>query len=423
MLIMIDLFRNANFVRLFIATMASQLGTMVGNMAFAFYLLNRFSSQPSYATIAELMYTLPTLFVFLIVGMAADRFHRKHIAEYSDWIRAGLTIILMLSIAKDWVVFSFLILFLRSAVAKFFGPAEAAMIQGILTPEQYAQAAGLNQLLFGIFNIFGVSLGAAAYLTLGIQGAIMLDGVSFIISALLIRFCKIPREVSLPNGASKIRDLTWHLFVGDFKEGMRYVFHYKLLLTLLFGFFIFGFINGGFAVLPMFTMKYNLAPDQFEKFSSIFSIFLGVGIIIGSFGGALLVKKWNMHTILIAGLLSVGLMVLVLSFIQHVWVYLILVLIIGILLAPVNVAIGGWMPQIIHPTHMGRVNALTEPAMLLAQSATLFLIAWLYPRLINLQVIYYGIGGFLVLVSLYFLFVLPRMVKRHEVNEHTTLSS
>ncbi|MDT2305878.1 MFS transporter [Paenibacillus larvae] len=139
---MMDLFRNANFVRLFIATMASQLGTMVGNMAFAFYLLNRFSSQPSYATIAELMYTLPTLFVFLIVGMAADRFHRKHIAEYSDWIRAGLTIILMLSIAKDWVVFSFLILFLRSAVAKFFGPAEAAMIQGILTPEQYAQVQG-----------------------------------------------------------------------------------------------------------------------------------------------------------------------------------------------------------------------------------------------------------------------------------------
>jgi MFS family permease len=71
---MMDLFRNVNFVCLFIATMASQLGTMVGNMAFTFYLLNRFSSQPFYASTAELMYTLPTLFVFLIVGVAADRF-------------------------------------------------------------------------------------------------------------------------------------------------------------------------------------------------------------------------------------------------------------------------------------------------------------------------------------------------------------
>lgn len=419
---MMDLFKNANFVRLFLATMTSQLGTMVGNMAFAFYLLNRFSSQPSYATIAELMYTLPTLFVFLIVGVAADRFNRQHIAEYSDWVRVGLTIILIITITQDWIVCSFLVLFLRSAIAKFFGPAEAAMIQGILTPDQYTQAAGLNQLLFGMFNIFGVSLGAAAYLTLGIEGAIMLDGASFFVSALLIRFCKIPKEVSLPNGPSRIKELTWNMFFGDFKEGLRYVFQYKLLLTLLFGFFIFGFINGGFAVLPMFTMKYNLAPEHFEQFSSLFAIFLGIGIIIGSFGGALLVKKWNMHTILIVGLLSVGVLAFVLSFIQHVWTYLILVLVIGVLLAPVNVAIGGWLPQITHPTHMGRVNALTEPVMMLAQSATLLLVAWLYPRLISLQAIYYGIGAFLVLVSLYFLFVLPRLAKQHEANKNSGLS-
>lgn len=60
-----DIFKNRNFVRLFFAALASQMGTTVGNMAFAFYLLDHFSHQPAYATLAELMYSLPTVFVFL----------------------------------------------------------------------------------------------------------------------------------------------------------------------------------------------------------------------------------------------------------------------------------------------------------------------------------------------------------------------
>lgn len=71
------IFENRNFVKLFFAALASQMGTTIGNMAFAFYLLDRFSHQPSYATLAELMYSLPTLFVFFLVGVVADRFDRK----------------------------------------------------------------------------------------------------------------------------------------------------------------------------------------------------------------------------------------------------------------------------------------------------------------------------------------------------------
>ncbi len=37
-----DIFKNRNFVRLFFATLASQMGTTVGNMAFAFLLAGPF---------------------------------------------------------------------------------------------------------------------------------------------------------------------------------------------------------------------------------------------------------------------------------------------------------------------------------------------------------------------------------------------
>lgn len=115
-----DIFKNRNFVRLFFAALASQMGTTVGNMAFAFFLLDRFSSQPSYTTLAELMYSLPTIFVFLIVGVVADRFDRKKVAENCDWIRAGLTVVLFFTLFTGNIPLVFCILFIRSAVPNCF---------------------------------------------------------------------------------------------------------------------------------------------------------------------------------------------------------------------------------------------------------------------------------------------------------------
>ncbi|WP_256972533.1 MFS transporter [Saccharibacillus sp. O23] len=131
------LLRNATFRKLFIAAFASQLGTVVGNMAFAYYLVDRYSERPSLAATAELMYSLPALAVFWIVGVIADLFDRKLIAAYSDWIRAGLTVLLLLFVHYDWIPACLTVLFLRSAISRFFGPAEMGLLQGSIDSKLY----------------------------------------------------------------------------------------------------------------------------------------------------------------------------------------------------------------------------------------------------------------------------------------------
>lgn len=148
-----ELFRNPTFLKLFLATFTSQLGNVVGNMAFAYYMVDRFSNQPSLASMAELMYSLPTLAVFWIVGVVADRFDRKHIATYSDWIRALLTLLLLLFVHYDVLFMCFLILFLRSSISKFFGPAEMGLLQGSIGQDQYVHASGLIQIISGVFML------------------------------------------------------------------------------------------------------------------------------------------------------------------------------------------------------------------------------------------------------------------------------
>ncbi|MEK3805115.1 MFS transporter [Bacillus sp. FSL H8-0547] len=412
------IFENRNFVKLFFAALASQMGTTIGNMAFAFYLLDRFSHQPSYATLAELMYSLPTLFVFFLVGVVADRFDRKKVAENCDWIRAFLTVLLFGSLFLNSIPLIFFLLFLRSAVTKFFYPAEASLVQGILSKEQYAQAAGLNQILFSIFMVFGVGLGAIAYQTIGLKGAVAFDFISFVISAILIRRCKIPMEARLPNGKVKWKDFSISSTYRDFKDGILYIVKNKLLASLVFGFFVFGFVNGAFSILPIFTMKYELSPDNYEKYASFFAISLGAGLLAGSLIGTLMSSKFKPHQMMIYPIFVSGILIFMLGLTDHLGIFLATVFIIGTCIGPINVAIGGWMPKIVHPKLMGRVSGWTDPLMMFAQSLTLGIIAVVFPKFIsNIEYLYYGMATVILFVFLFYALTLPKLSKELEYSQ------
>ncbi|MBS2968646.1 MFS transporter [Metabacillus sp. KIGAM252] len=413
-----EIFKNPNFVKLFFAALSSQMGTTIGNMAFAFYMLEHFSSQPYYATLAELMYSLPTIFVFFVVGVVADRFDRKKVAENCDWIRAGLSIVLFGALFLNSIPLIFFILFLRSSVTKFFFPAENSLVQGILKKEQYAQAAGLNQILFSLFMVFGVGLGAIAYKTIGIHGAVAIDLISFVISALLIRACKIPRGARLPNGNPNWKDINFKTSFRDFKDGIVYIIQNKLLAVIIFGFFVFGFVNGGFAILPMFTMKYKLSPENYEWYASFFAISLGIGLLAGSAIATFIEKKIKPHLMMIVPILAASALIVLLGFTDHLWVYLTTVFFIGICLGPINIAIGGWMPKIVNPKLMGRVSGWIDPLMMTAQSLTLGFIALVFPKFIEtIDYIYYGMASVIFLVFIFYALTLPKLSEQADLEE------
>ncbi|WP_322099559.1 MFS transporter [Gottfriedia endophytica] len=218
---MFSVFKNRNFSMLFLANFTSQLGSIVGMTAFMLYLLKRFSHQPVYATITELMYSLPTLAVFFLVGVVADRLNRKKVASYCDYISAALSIALLISVMNGFIVLTFAIIFLRSGISKFFQPAQTAILQGILKKDEYATSAGLNQMISSIFMLFGGAIGTFVYWNLGVEAAIITDLVSFLLSGLLISGCKIPVEVTNPNGKHSLRDLNMKIVYKDLKKGFH----------------------------------------------------------------------------------------------------------------------------------------------------------------------------------------------------------
>jgi MFS transporter, DHA3 family, macrolide efflux protein len=416
-----EIFQNRTFRNLFFATFTSQMGSTIGLTAFMFYLLDRFSEQPAYASITELMYSIPTLAVFFLVGVFADRMDRQKIAYYCDWISAILSLTLLGAIAIGWMPLIFFILFTRSAIQKFFFPAESAMVQGILKKEDYTTAAGLNQLVMSLFMLFGNGLGVFAYWSIGIYGAIIVDACTFIISALLIKSIKISEEVRLPNGKHTLKDLNLTLVFKDFKLGISYILSNKLLRTLLVGFIVFGVVNGGFSVIPIFILKYKLAPDSYEELSIWVSVIFGAGVLLGSFIASLFTQKVKLYQMVIFGLFVSGGFIVLCSFVENIYFFLGLLFMASLGLPFLNIAIGGWMPSIVDPKMMGRVQGWINPLMMLSQSITLGVIAVAFPKVLTVEMLFWLVGGCLILVGVYYLLTLPKFSKTDKNSKTASL--
>lgn len=390
------------------------MGSTIGLTAFMFYLLDRFSNQPIYASITELMYSVPTLAVFFLVGVFADRMDRQKIAYSCDWLSAILSITLIGAIIIGWMPLIFFMLFLRSAISKFFMPAEGAMVQGILKKDEYTTAAGLNQLVMSLFMLFGNALGIFAYWSVGIYGAIIVDAITFLISAILIKSVNISEEVRLPNGKHTFNDLHLKLVFKDFKLGISYILSNKLLSTLLIGFVVFGVVNGGFSVIPIFILKYKLAPNSYEELSIWIGVIFGTGVLLGSFVASIFSQKVKLYQLIIFGLLVSGSFTVLSSFTNNIYLFMGLMFISSLGLPFVNIAIGGWMPSIIDPKMMGRVQGWINPLMMLSQSITLGVIAVAFPKVLTVEMLYWMVGGCLMLVGFYYMLSLPKYVVSSE---------
>ncbi|KEO84279.1 MFS transporter [Tumebacillus flagellatus] len=403
-----SVFANRTYRKLFLANFTSEFGSTIGTVAFAFYLLDRFSSQPGYATMAELMISLPTLCVFWIVGVLADRMNRQKIAANADWIRAGLTLLILAALWAGWVPVIFALLFVRSAVGRFFLPAEAALVQGVLDQEEYTTAVGLNQMVSSVFLLFGSGLGALCYWNLGAEGAMAVDAASFFLSGWLIRACRISREVLLPNGATSWRELKPSVVFLDLKAGAQYVLSYPLLRSLLFGLLILGVVNGGLTVLPMFLLKYKLAPDSYQAMTVYQGIVFGAALLIGSPVASLLAKKIPLYRLIIFGFLLGAVGIGCTGFAGSMPVYYACFALFALSIPLVNIPFNGWMQQIVDPKMMGRVQGWITPLTQSSQSLALALLAWLFPAHFTLPTLFLCVGSLVLLTALFYTYALPR---------------
>ena len=389
----------------FILPTASHLLTVY---ALSLFLLEHYPDRPAYVSTTELMGTLPVLAGFLVIGLAVDRFHRKYLALLSLILRIFLVCGLIFAISQQWFVALFALLFVRMFFFKLFATMEMSILQGLLAAHEYMKASVLKQFATGVLALTGSFVALYIYRSYGIHGVFVIDGIFSLIAVFLLAKADVPESASLPNGREGDgRPLLSVL--ADVKAGLVYVWNSLTLRSILLAFMTFGLLNAMLAVLPIFSIRFELTADvaTYQNYATWMSFMLGTSFVLGSLTSTWWHKRLRLFILIPGGLGVIALLLTLLGVVRMPVLFFAIIFVIGFVIVMINVMVGGTLPRIVTPAYMGRTYALLDPASLATKSVALMAIGYLFPNVFSLLTLYI-VSGCLLLLNMFIVAILLR---------------
>jgi len=213
---------NANFRRLWAGVVVSFFGDWFTTIAL--YTMAQELSDATRAVAAVLIAkTLPIFLVSPIAGPIIDRFDRRTIMLVTDVARSVLTLGLIVGYWAGSLPAVLAVLVVRVGFSGVFIPARTAVVPQVTTPAELPVAMALSGGTWSVMLAAGAAAGGLVTAWLGITGALVIDSLTFLLSAAFLwRLPALPpREAG--DTAPK----------ATFLEGVQYVRRRPLLASLL----------------------------------------------------------------------------------------------------------------------------------------------------------------------------------------------
>jgi predicted MFS family arabinose efflux permease len=179
-----DLMRIRAFRVLFTAEMQSILGDQLARVALSILVFARTGSAA--ATAATYAATvLPAIAGGYLLGGLGDRFPRRAVMIGADLVRGILFAVMALPGMPLWALLAILV------VAVFLGPAfssaEASYLADALDPEAYRSGTSVRLMASQTAQVVGFAVGGVVVDLLQPRGALLIDAVTYLVSALVVR--------------------------------------------------------------------------------------------------------------------------------------------------------------------------------------------------------------------------------------------
>src|SRR5262245_43956995 len=208
-------------------------------------------------------------------GVLADRLDRRRLMIACDLSRAVLVFGFLLVRTEDLVWLVYLLLALTAVFAAAFEPASMAAMPNLVDERDLSIANALSGSLWGTMLAVGGALGGVVAGVFGTDTSIVIDSVSFVLSAFLIMRIRVSfAEVREPAERPTLRQ--------DTVETVRYARKDHRVLALLAVKFGWGVAGGVLVLLPL------LALGEFRAGEIGLGLLMaarGVGALIGPFLG------------------------------------------------------------------------------------------------------------------------------------------
>lgn len=336
---------------LFAALMAGA-GNGISLVAFPWLVLQRNGSAVD-ASIVAMAGTLPLLAATLLAGAAVDYLGRRRVSMISDALSAlSVAAVPLLALLMGAQAVNVAVLAVLAALGAFFDPAGMTARETML-PEAATRAGwtldhanSVYEAVFNLAYIVGPGIGGLLIATLGGFDTMWVTAAAFGLSIISIALLRLegagrPDRESLPDGV-------W----AGILEGLRFVWHNKVLRTLAF-----VDLTATGLYMPMESVlfpKYFADRDEPAQLGWVLMA-LSIGGLVGALGYAVLSKYMSKRTTMLTAVLTLGVAMTVIAFLPPLPLILVLSAVVGLVFGPIA-PIYNYVMQTRAPQHLrGRV--------------------------------------------------------------------
>jgi MFS family permease len=251
------LWHNHNFTRLWFATVVSNAGTQITNLALPLTAALTLGATPIQMGLLAMGGSLPNLLFGLFAGVWVDRTRRRPILIWADLGRAVLlgTIPLAALIGSLTFVHLWMVAFANSTLSIFFTIASVAVLPSVVKHDQLVEANSKFALTDSVLSIVGPGTAGGVVQLLSAPKAIFLDALSYVLSALSLNGINVPEQSARPK---PVRGHLW----TEIREGVHALIQTPLLwaLTVSGMVGVIGFAIQGAVGILFLTRELGLEP-------------------------------------------------------------------------------------------------------------------------------------------------------------------
>ncbi len=269
------------FLVIWFGQLVSTLGSGLTGFALGVWIYQETGSTTLFA-FNLLAFAVPNLLVSPFAGALVDRWDRRRIMILSD-TGAGLSTLVVAVLyfsggLEVWHVY--ILTALNSAFSAFQWPAYSAVTTLLVPKSQLGRAGGMVQIGEAISALASPAIAGVLFVTVGIQGVVMVDFATYLIAILTLLVVRVPRPPATEAGAEGKGSL-----LHEAAYGWRYITARRGLLGLLIIFAATNFLTSLWnPLLPPMILEMS-SPAMLGYLASV----VGVGMLLGT----LVMSAWG----------------------------------------------------------------------------------------------------------------------------------
>ncbi|MBP5599182.1 MAG: MFS transporter [Lachnospiraceae bacterium] len=279
-----EVLKDNNYKKLLASNLINRFGDSIDAIAFT-WLVYDITKSASWAAIIYGLNVLPNIFLQPFLGAYVERLDKKKVVVATHIIRTliiSLFVIMYLnSLVTPYVMVAFTLII--TSVESFNLPASSAFVQSILKKENVTHALSLSESLSSAMTLLGTALAGVIIAKFGVQTAMFIDAVTFLIAGILtftIRPERKKPELAAVNETDKKES-----YIVLLKGGFKYIINNKIFVNYLIVAVIVNFL-----AVPLNALQAPIADDLYKLGSELLSV-MGIGGSRGAILGSIILPK------------------------------------------------------------------------------------------------------------------------------------